>query len=243
MHSQLLEYFRVSIVLSSQQYGFIPNRSTELAILELMDRNINTMNNQLTPINIYIDLSKAFDILDHNILVSKLKYFGVQGVSIDLLKHYLLGRSQYVDLDHTKSDINEVHCGIPQGSVVGPLLFNIFLKDIVNASSVFDVIMYADDTTLISTLETLGNRKTPINIENNINTEISKITTWLKSNMLELNVEKSKFMIFFKHPKIITNFSITINNSTIEQVDYFNFLGLTLDQNIHTHISCYRFTT
>ena len=66
----------------------------------------------------------------------------------------------------------------------------------------------------------------------NINTEISKITTWLKSNMLELNVEKSKFMIFFKHPKIITNFSITINNSKIEQVDYFNFLGVTLDQNI-----------
>ena len=115
---------------------------------------------------------------------------------------------------------------------MGPLLFNIFINDIVNASSVFDLIMYADDTTLISTLETFGNHKKSINIDNNINTEILKITTWLKSNMLELNVEKSKFMIFFKHPKIITNFRITINNSTIEQVDHFNFLGLTLDQNI-----------
>ena len=137
-----------------------------------------------------------------------------------------------MDLDHTKSDINEVHCGIPQGSVMGPLLLNIFINDIVNASSVFDLIMYADDTTLMSTLETFGNRKKTINIENNINTEISKITTWLKSNMLELNVKKSKFMIFFKHPKIITNFSITINNSTIEQVDHFNFLGVALDQNV-----------
>ena len=71
-----------------------------------MNWNINAMNNQLTPINIYLDLSKAFDSLDHNILVSKLKYYGVQGVSFDLLKKYLLGRSQYVDLDHTKSDIN-----------------------------------------------------------------------------------------------------------------------------------------
>ena len=74
--------------------------------------------------------------------------------------------------------------------------------------------------------------KKNIYIENNINTEISKVATWLKSNMIKLNVKKSKFMIFFKHPKIITNFSITINNSTIVQVDHFNFLGVTLDQNI-----------
>ena len=159
MHSQLPKYFRVNILLSSQQYGFIPNRSTELATLELMDGNINAMNYQLTQINIYLDLSKAFYSLDHNILVSKLKYYGVQGVSLDLLKNYLLGRSHYVDLDHTKSDINEVYCGIPQGSVVGPLLFNIFINDIVNASSLFDLIMYADDTTLMSTLETFGNIK------------------------------------------------------------------------------------
>ena len=78
--------------------------------------------------------------------------------------------------------------------------------------------MHADDTTLMSTLEIFSNHIKNINIENNINTEISKITTWLKSIMLELNVEHSKFMILFKHRKIITNFSITINNSTIEQV-------------------------
>ena len=73
MHSQLLEYFSVNKVLSSQQYGFMPNRSTETAALELMDRNITAMNDQLTPINIYLDLSKAFDSIDHNILASKLK--------------------------------------------------------------------------------------------------------------------------------------------------------------------------
>ena len=134
MHSQLLEYFRVNTLLSAQQYGFIPHRSTELATLELMDRNINAMNNQLTPINIYLDLSKAFDSLDHNVLRSKLKYYGVQGESLD----YLICRSQYVDLDHRNSDINEVHCGIPHGYVMGPLLFNIFLNDIVEFFIRFD---------------------------------------------------------------------------------------------------------
>ena len=107
MHSQLLEYFSVNKLLSSQQYGN-RNRSTETAALELMDRNITAMNDQLTPINIYLDLSKAFDSIDHNILASKLKYYGIQGMALNLLKNYLLGRNQYVDLDCTRSDIREV---------------------------------------------------------------------------------------------------------------------------------------
>ena len=115
---------------------------------------------------------------------------------------------------------------------MGPLLFNIFINDITEVNSRFDFIMYADDTTLISSLETFGDRNNPKYIENNINTEISKITTWLNSNMLNLNVEKSNFMIFFKHPKKLPNLNITVNNKIIEQVDHFNYLGITLDQNM-----------
>ena len=164
-----------------------------------------------------------------------------------------MGRNQYVDLDCTRSDIREVHCGVREGSVMGPLLFNIFINDITEANSRFDFIMYADDTTLISSLETFADRNNPKYIENNINTEISKITTWLKSNMLNLNVEKSNFMIFFKHPKKLPNLNITVNNKIIEQVDHFNYLGITLDQNITwtphldkvsiKNIPCYRFAT
>ena len=87
MHSQLLEYFSVNKILSSQQYGFIPNRSTKTAALELMERNITAKNEQLTPINIHHDLSKVFDSIDHNILVSKHKYNGIQGMTLNLLKN------------------------------------------------------------------------------------------------------------------------------------------------------------
>ena len=95
-----------------------------------------------------------------------------------------------------------------------------------------DVIMYADDTTLISTLETFGNTNRPTEMENNISNEISKITTWLHSNKLKLNASKSKFMIFFKHPKIIPKLNIWANGNQIDEVQEFNFLGITIDQNI-----------
>ena len=106
--------------------------------------------------------------------------------------------NQYVDPDCTRSDTREVHCEVPQGSVMGPLLFNIFINDIIEVNSRFDFIMYADDTTLISSLETFGDRKKKKYIENNINTEISKITIGLKSNMLN---RKIKFYDFFQTSK------------------------------------------
>ena len=95
-----------------------------------------------------------------------------------------------------------------------------------------DLIMYADDTTLVSTLETFGNTNRPTEIENNICNEIPKITTWLHSNKLKLNASKSKFMIFFKHPKIIPKLNILANGNPIDEVQEFNFLGITIDQNL-----------
>ena len=232
MHTQLTDYFTMNKLFTSQQYGYRENRSTELAALELMDRNLDNMNRNLTPVNVYIDLSKAFDCLDNNILLSKLKFYGLNDNAIKLLKNYLSDRNQYVQLGNTKSQLHGISRGIPQGSVMGPLLFNIVINDLNAATKKFDLIMYADDTTLISTLETFGNTNRPTEIENNISDEISKITTWLHSNKLKLNASKSKFMIFFKHPRIIPKLNIWANGNQIDEVQEFNFLGITIDQNI-----------
>ena len=118
-----------------------------------MDRNVNRMNQNSYPINIYFDLSKAFDSLNYKILLSKLQYYGLQANALLLLKSYLYGRSQYVRIENEKSCSHPISCGIPQGSVLGSLLFNIFINDIPRAISKFNVIMYADDTTLVSHLE------------------------------------------------------------------------------------------
>ena len=233
MLTQLVEYFTTNNLLSSQQYGFRSNRSTDLAALELMDRNIKNMNDNLWPVNIYLDFSKAFDSLNHIILLSKLKFYGIQQDALCLLKSYLTNRSQYVQLDNVKSSHHTVLCGIPQGSVLGPLIFNIFINDIIKASSKFDFILYADDTTLVSTLENFGTLNNVAELENAINCEISKISSWLVSNMLVLNVAKSKLMLFFKSPKRPPKLTLTINGDIIEQVEEFNFLGITVDQNVN----------
>ena len=232
MHSQLMEYFTSHKLLSNQQYGFRPNRSTELATLELMDRNINYMNENHCPVNIYLDFSKAFDSLYYDILLSKLKYYGLQWKALQLLKSYISSRCQYVQLGDVKSSTHTVVCGIPQGSVLGPLLFNIYINDITKATPKFNIIMYADDTTLVSTLENFGTLNNIAVIEDEINNEITKISHWLHINKLLLNTAKSKFMVFFKHPKTIPKLKLKINDNPIEQVTEFNFLGITIDQNV-----------
>ena len=229
MHTQLIEYFTDNNLLSSQQYGFRSNRSTELAALELMDRNIHHMNENCCPINIYLDFSKAFDSLNYDILLSKLAYYGIQPNALRLLTSYLQDRCQYVQLDNNvKSYEHPTTCGIPQDSVLGPLLFNILINDITEASTKFDFTMYADDTTLASTLENFGTVNDVTNLERELNQEITKVDSWLLSSKLMLNAAKSKFMIFFKVPQVVPRLSLTIDGNPIEQVNEFNILAITL---------------
>ena len=137
-----------------------------------------------------------------------------------------------MQLGNIKSQLHGISRGIPQGSVMGPLLFNIVINDHNAATKKINLNLYVDDATLVSKLKTISNTNRLHELVNNISNEISKITTWLHRNKLKLNATKSKYMIFFKHLMIIPKLNILANGNPIDEVQELNFLGITIDQNI-----------
>ena len=170
---------------------FEKNLSTELATLEIIDRIIQDMDKYNTPIKIYIDLSKAFDIINHNILLCKLKYYGLNGADLDLCRNYIVNRKQYVEIANIKSEENCITTGVPRGSILGPLLFLMYINDIALSSDIFQFVIYADDITITSTLNTFKDQVGRIQ-NNKINNELNKLSQ---------NVKKTKCMIFRKPQK------------------------------------------
>ena len=181
-----------------------------------------------------MDLSKAFDTLDHKILLHKLKYYGIKGKELDWFKSYLSNRQQFVEINGTLSDTKLITTGVPQGSVLGPLLFLIYMNDIEVVSDVFNAILFADDSTFITTINaSLSSKMLNKSFETLINNELRKIYDWLVVNKLSLNIKKTKCMLFHSTN---TRFSfipkLAINDIEIERVKNFNFLGLTINENL-----------
>ena len=180
---QVYDYFEKNKLLYASQYGFRSLHSTELAALEMSDIISRKMDRGEIPLSIFLDLSKAFDTLDHTILLKKLKYYGFNGVTLSWFKNYLSDRTQFIDFDGTQSSMLHLNTGVPQGSILGPLLFIIYMNDISAASNVFVGVLYADDSNLVSSLCSFD---VPLRsnfdnnlLSNNITEEFSKVHEWL----------------------------------------------------------------
>ena len=151
------------------------------------------MDQDEIPINIHLDLSKAFDAIDHLILIDRLKYYGINGTNLNLFSSYLNNHKQYTEIDTINSNMLRITTGIPQDSILGPV---IYINNFVQASKMFNFIIYADDTNLSSTLNTFSDNIHNYNLESLLNDKLLKINEWLKIIKLSLNIAKSKYMTF-----------------------------------------------
>ena len=195
MFFQLHSYFNINNLLSEQQYSFRSQHSTELACVKLVDYIIKEMDNIKeikTPTAIFLDLSKAFDTLNFDILLNKLKYYEVRGTTLALIESYLTNRYQYVQFENSDSELLEIVTGISRNTL-GPLFFSVFINDFVNSSNKFQFLMCADDTTIYFSLDEFPRE----NREIAVNSELEKVNTWLKLNKLFINVNKTKCMFFY----------------------------------------------
>ena len=187
---RLSDFIEKYKILSNSQYGFRKGRSTSLALIDFMEKLSSGIDNNLVTVGVFIDLKKAFDTIDHTLLIDKLNYYGIRGTASDWLKSYLSQRKQLVNFNDTHSESLEVICGVPQGSILGPKLFTLYINDICNISKVLDFIIFADDTNIFCTGNDL------IETCKRMSTELEKLQDWFALNKLSLNVTKTNFMVF-----------------------------------------------
>ena len=226
MYNKLENFFNHHNVITQNQFGFRKHKSTTTAILTITDHILKSFDSGSFTVGLFLDFTKAFDCVDHRILLKKLDHYGTRGVCFDWLSSFLSERKQFVYFNRTKSTNSQLTHSVPQGSILAPLLFNIYINDIVNCTYHLKTILYADDSCLYSSGKSL------LNLINDINIDLINVNKWLNTNKLTLNIDKSHFIIS-RNKQIPRNLPpIEINNMNIKQVENTKFLGIELQNNL-----------
>ena len=231
-------------ILINSQYGFRGCHNTQHAILHIVNTIQSNMNSGKFTCGLFIDLKKAYDTVDHYILLQKLDFYhGIRGIVNDWFRSYLTYRKQTTSNGSYISNSETTLYGVPQGSVLGPLLFLLYVNDIANSSKHLSFYLFADDTSIIYANKNLHN------LEQIVNSELSNVSDWLLANKLTLNFKKSNYVLFRPRQKCLTyNPSIkaydpAINAlSTLEKKDFVKYLGVLIDYELswknHINLIC-----
>ena len=229
MHQRLYSFIQQHDILYDGQFGFRPKHSTIDAITKFVSDVLEAVDNIKCCVSVYLDLSKAFDTINHSILLRKLEHYGVRGKAHEWFKSYLSQRNQYVYYKNHKSESNAVPVGIPQGSVLGPLLFIIYCNDMPKLLKYCSSVIFADDTTIYH----IGTNQTEV--YQDMNSDLETLSDWFKANKLSVNASKTKYMVF-KCKKSAeaqtTQPDLYIDNEVLEKVPVTKFLGVYIDENL-----------
>lgn len=242
INKRLLSYFESKNLFSPNQYGFRSGRSTDGAVHELIDYVVKNLDKSNKVIGIFLDLAKAFDTVSVPILINRMERYGIRGKQLDLLKDYLSERTQSTKIGEYISDPAPMCYGVPQGSILGPTLFLIYINDLLSLQPLNGrIISYADDTCLLVSASTWEAA------QNAAQMGFDVINTWLKNNILTINAEKTKYIAFsmrkldpeqlLNRPIIAHRCSINTSKNTcscnkIELVGTIKYLGLIIDSNL-----------
>lgn len=227
IEKRITNYLSKFSILTPSQFGFRPAFSTNLALLTFTDKIKKAIDSGELAGALFIDLTKAFDSLNHSILETKLTAIGIVGPALTLIKSYLCNRQQAVYVRSTLSDFLTTNQGVPQGSILGPLLFLIYMNDLPLSVTNSLPFLYADDTTILATGKSIDS------LTLKLQKDLNNILSWCLTNSLSINPKKTKFMIFHSANKVLpSQISIKLNGSLINPDNECSFLGIVLDSNL-----------
>ena len=212
-------------IISQNQFGFQKCKSTEDAISFFLDDVSESFSQKKYFGSVFCDLSKAFDCVDHEILLHKLSCYGFRGTVLKLIRSYLTNRKQYTIVNNTKSSVESITHGVPQGSILGPFFFILFINDFQKCLQKSKCVLFADDSTIYHSTDNLDD------LLRILENDLTNVFNYLLANRLSLNLNKTKFMIFTNKSTTNVN-NIIVNNIQIENCNEIKFLGVWLNSKL-----------